>query len=71
MIGSFPVIRWRDMTYGFDSGTLDNVPVLPVDSNIEMLTVWSTRGVRFTLRASGTEPKVKSKSPGKRCVTIH
>jgi len=59
MIGSFPVSRWRDMTSGSDSGTPDNVPLLPVDSSLQMLTVWSTRGVRLTLRASGTEPKVK------------
>lgn len=62
MIGSFPILRWRDMTKGYDSDTADNIPALPVDSSSQMVTVWSHQGVRFTLRGSGTEPKVKSKS---------
>ncbi|KZZ97116.1 Alpha-D-phosphohexomutase, alpha/beta/alpha I/II/III [Ascosphaera apis ARSEF 7405] len=56
---SFPVGRFRDMTKGFDSGTFDGVPTLPVDSNSQMITLWTLTGVRLTIRASGTEPKVK------------
>ncbi|KAK2794204.1 Phosphoglucomutase-3 [Onygenales sp. PD_10] len=59
VVGSLPITRWRDMTVGFDSGTTDNIPRLPIDSSSQMLTVWSERGIRFTLRGSGTEPKVK------------
>jgi phosphoglucomutase len=70
IVGSVPIFRWRDMTEAFDSATPNNVPVLPVDPSIQMLTVWSTRGVRFTLRASGTEPKVKSKCSGERSLTV-
>ncbi|OAL65442.1 phosphoglucomutase [Trichophyton rubrum] len=58
-IGSFPIHRWRDMTRGYDSDTADKRPVLPVDPASQMLTIWSHRGIRFTIRGSGTEPKVK------------
>ncbi|PGH16595.1 hypothetical protein AJ79_01701 [Helicocarpus griseus UAMH5409] len=60
-IGPLPVIRWRDMTVGFDSGPEreGHVPELPVDGGSQMLTVWSEHGIRFTFRGSGTEPKVK------------
>ncbi|KAH8423354.1 phosphoribomutase PRM15 [Aspergillus melleus] len=58
-LGPFKILRWRDMTEGYDSGTQDNKPTLPVDSSSHMLTLWLDRDVRFTIRASGTEPKVK------------
>jgi phosphoglucomutase len=59
-IGPFQITRVRDMTEALDSGTPDRIPALPVDKSSQMLTIWSDPGVRFTLRASGTEPKVKS-----------
>ena len=58
------VLRWRDLTRpGFDSGTAGNVPELPVSSG-QMITCWleggeNDQGIRFTVRASGTEPKIK------------
>ncbi|OJD13442.1 hypothetical protein AJ78_06095 [Emergomyces pasteurianus Ep9510] len=58
-VGSLPITRWRDVTFGFDSGTGVDEMQLPVDPNSQMVTVWSERGVRFTLRGSGTEPKIK------------
>ena len=60
--GSFNIQRWRDLTEGYDSGTEDHTPTLPVDKSTQMLTLWLDREVRFTIRASGTEPKVKSTS---------
>ena len=59
------VSRWRDLTIGYDSATADHVPELPVSKD-EMITCWlsetcSDQGIRFTVRASGTEPKIKSK----------
>ncbi|MCJ1392405.1 Phosphoglucomutase-3 [Xylographa bjoerkii] len=56
--------RFRDLTNGTDSGTEDNQPILPTDPNTQMITCWLSGnehddGVRFTIRASGTEPKVK------------
>ena len=60
-LGSFKILRWRDMTEGYDSATDDNKPTLPVDKGSQMLTLWLDRGVRFTIRGSGTEPKVKSR----------
>lgn len=61
------VLRWRDLTKGYDSGTKDNVPILPSSYNTQMITCWlsetdTDQGIRFTVRASGTEPKIKSKA---------
>ncbi|KAL1872492.1 hypothetical protein Plec18167_006610 [Paecilomyces lecythidis] len=67
-LGSFKILRWRDMTEGYDSGTPDGKPVLPVDSTSQMLTLWLDRDVKFTLRGSGTEPKVKCKFPSRETV---
>ncbi|MCJ1471591.1 Phosphoglucomutase-3 [Lambiella insularis] len=58
------LIRFRDLTNGTDSGTKDNKSVLPADPNTRMITCWLSgtdqdEGIRFTMRASGTEPKVK------------
>ncbi|KAL2816798.1 hypothetical protein BDW59DRAFT_136292 [Aspergillus cavernicola] len=58
-LGSFKIHRWRDMTEGYDSGTDDQAPKLPADKSSQMLTLWLDREVRFTIRASGTEAKVK------------
>ncbi|KAE8145625.1 hypothetical protein BDV25DRAFT_164234 [Aspergillus avenaceus] len=58
-LGPFKILRWRDMTEAYDSGTLDNKPTLPEDKSSQMLTLWLDHDVRFTFRASGTEPKVK------------
>ncbi|KAJ5797781.1 uncharacterized protein N7503_007077 [Penicillium pulvis] len=58
-LGPFKILRWRDLTQGFDSASSDNKPDLPEDSTSQMLTLWLDGGVRFTIRGSGTEPKVK------------
>ncbi|SCU99880.1 LAMI_0G01442g1_1 [Lachancea mirantina] len=64
----FAVTYYRDLTTGFQSDTSNFVPVLPVDPSSQMLTlvVVPTRKssdgsetVRFTIRGSGTEPKLK------------
>ncbi|KAJ5816518.1 Alpha-D-phosphohexomutase alpha/beta/alpha domain I, partial [Penicillium robsamsonii] len=57
--GPFKILRWRDLTEGYDSSTPDNKPDLPEDPTSQMLTLWLAGGVRFTFRGSGTEPKVK------------
>lgn len=59
-VGTREIVRWRDLTTGFDSGTPDNVPNLPVSKDSEMITCWLEGGVRFSVRGSGTEPKIKS-----------
>jgi len=64
-LGNRLVSRWRDLTIGYDSATADHVPELPTSKD-EMITCWlseisSDQGIRFTIRASGTEPKIKSK----------
>ncbi|KAF3910836.1 Phosphoglucomutase-2 [Dactylellina cionopaga] len=58
VLGGRKITYWRDLTEGFDSATVDGVPVLPVDKSSQMITV-GMDGVRFTIRGSGTEPKIK------------
>jgi phosphoglucomutase len=58
-LGSRKVTSWRDLTYGWDSSTEDRKPLLPVDATSQMLTCDLEGGVRMTVRASGTEPKIK------------
>ncbi|KAJ5153079.1 Phosphoribomutase, partial [Penicillium canariense] len=57
--GAFKILRWRDLTEGYDTASSNHQPDLPIDSTSQMLTLWLEGGVRFTLRGSGTEPKVK------------
>ncbi len=76
-LGSYKVVRWRDVTNGTESGYWENK--LPQDRSSEMLkfhlveaeTATSMKAtsneivnagpveVSFTIRASGTEPKIK------------
>lgn len=80
-VGDRKVVRWRDLTMAFDSATDDQVPVLPSSESSQMITCWLSKtaddqGVRFTIRASGTEPKIKSKqseyhSPSSKALTPH
>lgn len=58
-IGNKKILRWRDLTVGFDSATPNNVPDLPVDKASQMITCDVEGGIRFTVRGSGTEPKIK------------
>ncbi|GAV55963.1 hypothetical protein ZYGR_0AZ01350 [Zygosaccharomyces rouxii] len=65
-IGELQVKTFRDLTTGFQSDTPDNIPNLPVDPSSQMITIvaqpkgcGSEQQVRFTLRGSGTEPKLK------------
>lgn len=58
-VGSRKILRWRDLTVGYDSATEDGVPTLPVDKNSQMITCELEGDVRFTVRGSGTEPKIK------------
>ena len=64
----FTEFRVRDAVAGTDTGNADGVSSLPVVADNLMITVWlSSRpelevGVRLTIRASGTEPKIKGKN---------
>lgn len=61
------VSRWRDLGSGSDSGSSNGKAVLPSSSGTMMITCWlqdihnSNETVRLTIRASGTEPKIKRK----------
>ena len=64
-IGGRQVLRWRDLSKNYDSATADNIPELPSSRDSQMITCWLEggkldQGIRFTIRASGTEPKIKS-----------
>ncbi|KAF6241062.1 hypothetical protein HO173_000856 [Letharia columbiana] len=65
LVGRRNVVRWRDLTVGYDSSTNDHTPDLPVSESSQMITCWLEKlddideGIRFTVRASGTEPKIK------------
>ncbi|KAG0005924.1 Phosphoglucomutase-3 [Modicella reniformis] len=58
-IGSYKVANVRDLTLGYDTSKKDGVPTLPVSSAAEMITFYLENGCVFTLRTSGTEPKIK------------
>ncbi|KAL8695246.1 MAG: hypothetical protein Q9218_000284 [Villophora microphyllina] len=67
-VSSRKVLRWRDLTMGYDSARSNNVPDLPSSTSSQMITCWlegssSDDGVRLTIRGSGTESKIKSNSP--------
>jgi len=58
-IGPREIVRWRDLTVGYDSKNQDHVPDLPVDASAQMITCELDDGAVFTVRGSGTEPKIK------------
>jgi phosphoglucomutase len=61
-IGGFQVSGVRDLTTGYDSTTVDNVPTLPVSASSQMITFTCEIGAQLatvSLRGSGTEPKLK------------
>jgi phosphoglucomutase len=58
-IGSRRILRWRDLTLGYDSKSKDHKPDLPVDVTSQMITCELDDGAVFTVRGSGTEPKIK------------
>lgn len=58
-LGKRGIRRWRDLTVGYDSKSADHVPDLPVSKDSQMITCDLEGDVRFTVRGSGTEPKIK------------
>jgi len=58
-IGPRKILRWRDLTLGYDSKSKDHKPDLPVDVTSQMITCELDDGAVFTVRGSGTEPKIK------------
>jgi phosphoglucomutase len=53
-VGSRSILRWRDLTIGYDSATPDNKPTLPVDKASQMISCELDGNVHFTVRGSGT-----------------
>lgn len=58
-LGKRKVLKWRDLTKGWQSDTEDHKPNLPIDESSQMITCEVEGDVRFTVRGSGTEPKIK------------
>jgi phosphoglucomutase len=58
-LGGRKILQWRDLTEGYDSATENHVPELPVSKSTQMITCELEGNVRFTVRGSGTEPKIK------------
>jgi len=58
-LGKRKILHWRDLTVGYDSTTPNHVPKLPVSKDSQMISCDVDGGVRFTVRSSGTEPKIK------------
>ncbi|KAG0241492.1 hypothetical protein B0O80DRAFT_443510 [Mortierella sp. GBAus27b] len=58
-IGPHKVVNVRDLTLGYDPSKEGGVPTLPVSAAAQMITFYLENGCVFTLRTSGTEPKIK------------
>ncbi|VDN54887.1 unnamed protein product [Dracunculus medinensis] len=59
IIGPYNVKYVRDLTVGYDNEQVDNKPILPLSTSSEMITFTLSNGSLATIRASGTEPKIK------------
>uniref|UniRef100_A0A1A9WEI5 Phosphoglucomutase-2 n=1 Tax=Glossina brevipalpis TaxID=37001 RepID=A0A1A9WEI5_9MUSC len=57
--GEFCIKHIRDLTTGLDTAQPDCRAILPISSNSQMITFTFENGSIITLRASGTEPKIK------------
>ncbi|XP_022091573.1 glucose 1,6-bisphosphate synthase-like isoform X2 [Acanthaster planci] len=57
--GPYKITGIRDLTTGYDNNQPDNKAILPVSSTSQMITFNFANGCVATLRASGTEPKIK------------
>uniref|UniRef100_A0A183E5B4 PGM_PMM_IV domain-containing protein n=1 Tax=Gongylonema pulchrum TaxID=637853 RepID=A0A183E5B4_9BILA len=58
-IGKYDVKYVRDLTTGYDNEQAGNKPILPISTSSEMITFTLPDGSWITVRASGTEPKIK------------
>uniref|UniRef100_A0A914SAN0 Alpha-D-phosphohexomutase C-terminal domain-containing protein n=1 Tax=Parascaris equorum TaxID=6256 RepID=A0A914SAN0_PAREQ len=58
-IGDHDVKYVRDLTTGYDNEQPGNKPILPISTSSDMITFTLASGSLATVRASGTEPKVK------------
>lgn len=58
-VGETRIQSIRDLTIGYDDAYPDRRPKLPVDPSSQMITFTFEDGSVCTLRASGTEPKLK------------
>ncbi|KRZ32217.1 Phosphoglucomutase-2 [Trichinella pseudospiralis] len=57
--GKYKIKHVRDLCIGYDSSMLGNKPILPWGPSNFMITFFLENGCTFTIRGSGTEPKIK------------
>ena len=61
--GKYQIVGIRDLTVGIEADLRENgeekKPSLPCSSATEMITFYLNNGCQVTIRASGTEPKIK------------
>lgn len=55
----YRIKRIRDLNNNYDSGTKDHKATLPSSSSSYMITFFIEDNITFTIRTSGTEPKIK------------
>ncbi|CRG99678.1 phosphoglucomutase, putative [Plasmodium relictum] len=58
-LGSHKIVHIRDLTTGYDSSTPDKKSVIAPTPDSQMITLQFENTAILTIRASGTEPKVK------------
>ncbi|KAI8378453.1 hypothetical protein BD560DRAFT_390473 [Blakeslea trispora] len=58
-VGGHKVVGIRDLTIGYDNSKPNNEPTMPVSASSEMITFYLENNTVFTIRTSGTEPKIK------------
>jgi phosphoglucomutase len=69
-VGSRSILRWRDLTIGYDSATPDNKPTLPVDKSSQMISCELDGNVHFTVRGSGTGKSESEYEHSNRMLTL-
>ncbi|KRY00558.1 Phosphoglucomutase-2 [Trichinella pseudospiralis] len=57
--GKYKIKHVRDLCIGYDSSMPGNKPILPWGPSNFMITFFLENGCTFTIRGSGTEPKIK------------
>jgi len=61
--GNYKITGIRDLTVGIEADLRDEgkdkKPVLPCSAATQMITFYFDNGCEITIRASGTEPKIK------------
>lgn len=58
-LGNYKITYIRDLTKGYESNTPDKKSIIPATPDSQMITLQFDNSAILTIRASGTEPKIK------------